>query len=311
MDLDIRDPVLERDDVHGGDLDVTKLHTYLVPKLERLLRIFGLPSKGNKQELIDRIKTHIARGKGEKVNPGFEEGQWHQKKRRRLMDNAPQQTDLPVVPIGTKQWNPFPSVHIPEGFHYYNILDYFENIPQLEYSYKRGVLKSEAQTYIPPLHDDTSDDDSEDDDDDECHEMTFQDLCRRAVKKCIKKGEQFLFSGRLLSMLDTTKDKHYFIKSQVQASMEDKLYGVVIILNVNDGSICTAECSCKAQALKRCGHIAAVLLRLWQQVFSEGYEGSLLYTFYGIQGGLFQDIHNSLKTYHLPRLPTLQKGPEN
>ncbi|KAK3918865.1 Ubiquitin carboxyl-terminal hydrolase 21, partial [Frankliniella fusca] len=272
IDLDVRDPLLEKCDVNGGELNLEALKSHAVVQLERLLKIYGLPSKGNKPELIERLQHHVRRGKGDKLDPGFEGGLWHKRKRARLMEEQNIQSNLPIVPFAGKPWNPFPSVHIPEGFHYLNIIEYFEDIPEMDYSYQKGVVQGDASApVVPPLHEDTSDDDI-DDIEQKGPEMTFADLCRRAIKKCISKGEQFLYSNRLLCMFDLKRDNHYFLKAQVQASMEDKVYGVVIILNVSDGSICTAECSCKAKALKRCGHIAAVFLRLWQHVFTKGFE---------------------------------------
>ncbi|KAK3911875.1 Ubiquitin carboxyl-terminal hydrolase 8 [Frankliniella fusca] len=87
VDLDIRDPVLERGDVDGGDVDLEKLDLYKKPQLERLMRMYGLPvpSDIRKNEKVNRIRTHVARGKGEIVIPGFEAGYWHKRKRTRLM----------------------------------------------------------------------------------------------------------------------------------------------------------------------------------------------------------------------------------
>lgn len=184
-------------------------------------------------------------------------------------------SNLPLVPTAKAAWRPFPSYAIPKDFKYYNILEYYEEIPQVTYSYKEGIQKISQP--IPVLHENS---DSEEDEDDENGEglltNDITNLCRRAIMKCIDKGECFLKSGRVLSVLDAQRDNHYFIKGQVQASMEAHIYPVVIIMECGTGKICDASCLCKTQALKRCGHIAAVLLMMWRHVCKDGFEGKTI-----------------------------------
>lgn len=97
-------------------------------------------------------------------------------------------------------------------------------------------------------------------------DLTFTDLCRRAITKALMKGEQFIASGRVGAMEDTVKNDYYHVKAQVQASLELTLYIVQVCLELETGHIRYVNCCCKTQTIHRCGHIAAVLILLWRHV---------------------------------------------
>ena len=65
-----------------------------------------------------------------------------------------------MIPTARNAWQPFSSVHIPEGFHYNSILEYYNDIPQVNYSYKEGVRQ--VSEPFPILHEDSTDDDDRD-----------------------------------------------------------------------------------------------------------------------------------------------------
>ncbi|XP_052130805.1 uncharacterized protein LOC127751372 isoform X1 [Frankliniella occidentalis] len=150
------------------------------------------------------------------------------------------------------------------------LTDYFSNIPKVTLSKHKGVLmeleKSESENL-----------DSDDDDDDlssECPDKkpTFYELCKRALVMCISRGRKYLRSGRVLTVTDAKQGKHYFLKSQVHASFRGELHFVTATVCCQTGDICDASCTCKASALRRCGHIAAVLLLVAKHVEIHGNE---------------------------------------
>lgn len=183
---------------------------------------------------------------------------------------------MPLIPTGIKVWQPFPSVRIPH-FTYFKMVEYYEDIPSVDFNYQEGVIKGPQS--VPILHedseleDDMDEDEATDFDATAVRHTTFQELCRRAVKKCIEKGENFLNSGRVLKVWDVKRGEHYFMKAEVHASMMQTVYKVHIILEDSTGNICSAHCGCKTQALRRCGHIAAVMILLWRHISIEGFEG--------------------------------------
>lgn len=187
---------------------------------------------------------------------------------------------LPLIPTGLKVWQPFPSVRIPH-FTYFKMIEYYEDIPLVSFNYQEGVTKGPERA--PILHEDSESEEEMDFNDftpRTVRQITFQELCRRAVKKCIEKGENFLNSGRVLKVWDVKRGEHYFMKADVHASMVQTVYKVHIILEDSTGNVCSAHCECKTQALRRCGHIAAVMILLWRHISIEGFEGKVFHSCY-------------------------------
>lgn len=89
---------------------------------------------------MNRVRKHHAIGKSGKVDPSYEDGKWHEKMKREAWDKSGVHHDLPIPPMGAKVWKLFPSVRVPEGFSYYKILEYFEDIPACDFSTKIGVV---------------------------------------------------------------------------------------------------------------------------------------------------------------------------
>ena len=106
-----------------------------------------------------------------------------------------------------------------------------------------------------------------------CLRQVFFESVKRAVLNCLPRGKRYLRAGHVLSVLDCARGDFYFLKGHVQASMEQDVRSVTVTVNNSTGQICTASCSCKAEALKRCAHIAAVLHLVLQHVSIAGIEG--------------------------------------
>jgi len=171
----------------------------------------------------------------------------------------------PLLPAGLSVWKPFPSVSLPEGFVETKVKEYFRRLPRLVFSYTKGVQA---------LNDMVSDDEESDSEPFvQEDESDFSQLCKRAVENCIARGKRYFRSGRVLTVQDCTRDANYFLRSQVLASMELELRTVTATILQSSGDIVTASCSCKAKALNRCGHIAAVLTLVLDHVKTAGHEG--------------------------------------
>jgi len=243
-----------------------------------------------------RILNHKERAF--KIDPAFNKGKAYEAKRKKVMAEVStyfcvvlemtqvmnfwksvvvhlQADDVskrsPMMPIGAV-WKPFPSVHIPNNYSSSKARDYLEKIPEVRFSYAEGVIlvkDKEGKT-----------DDDDDDDDDEDHDDLFdisqpsqEDRKKLFVDGTLKRANNFIDSGRVLTILDCQRDTHYFIKAQVQASLKDRFFTVQIMMAKGSGSICSTECQCKAKALGRCCHIMAVLLLIGRHVANKGHEG--------------------------------------
>ncbi|KAK3926072.1 Myocardin-related transcription factor B [Frankliniella fusca] len=84
FDLDIMDPVLLPDDVPGAKLDLDNLDNYNVEQLKWWLACRGLPQKGRKPDLKERILNH--RQRESKIYPGVGKGKWYEAKRNKVME---------------------------------------------------------------------------------------------------------------------------------------------------------------------------------------------------------------------------------
>jgi len=125
-----------------------------------------------------------------------------------------------------------------------------------------------------------SDDDDESDSEPVVPESDFSLHCKRALQNCISRGRRYFQSGRVLTVQDCVRSPHYFLKNQVQASMELDLRDVTATLEYSTGDIRTASCSCKPKALNRCGHIAAVFVLVLDHMKTAGHEGAYRFFFH-------------------------------
>ncbi|KAK3908153.1 Ubiquitin carboxyl-terminal hydrolase 8 [Frankliniella fusca] len=264
FNFDQSDPVLTEQDVMGAELDVENLGQYHVPELKRWLECRGVRRGTTKQALIKKIEDHVAQGKKDKIDPKVDDGIWVIEKKKKIALENPQDPRgyLPHLPVvGFTMWKPFPSIHIPQKYDYHKIEEYFDNIPEVVFSVAVGVV-SRTQ--------DASDDEVFD-----ASLPTPDDRKRKYLTNTLGRGNLFVDSGRILSVYDYEKNGHYFIKSMVHASLMNKVYMTMLTIASFHGDVCNAICTCKANALGRCCHIAAVLLLIHRHIQTAGHEGEL------------------------------------
>jgi len=85
---------------------------------------------------------------------------------------------------------------------------------------------------------------------------------------------QYLVSGNIFSMMYIEEDGHFFAKAQVLASMRNFVHFTLVSISLSSREVCDAQCQpCKAESLRRCNHICAVLLRVAGQEPKEGNAG--------------------------------------
>ncbi|XP_052124808.1 uncharacterized protein LOC113214347 isoform X1 [Frankliniella occidentalis] len=259
-DLDVMDPQLSEGEVTGAKIKEDELEKKDNKSLMRWLHCRRLPTRGNKAKLIERIMHHVKNDKGGKIYQGVDGGKWYERKRKKLIAQAHQsnQNALPMMPVGNKVFQPFPSVHIPNKYSSAKARDYLDLIPNIRFSYVGGV-------------------ESEDGDGDEqvvvdFSQPTQQDRKNIFVDGTLKRANQFIDSGRVLGITDCIRNLHYFVKADVRASYVADTYKVSVMISKNHGNVCFAECTCKARALARCCHIMAVLLLIGRHVESKGHE---------------------------------------
>lgn len=138
----------------------------------------------------------------------------------------------PLLPVSQKDWHPFRSRVQPVKFTISKITEYlfergpsFDGQPRARRLYPRGKFEE-----IPAVLD-------------------------RAM--------QYVISGNVLRMMDLTKGEHYFVKGEVQASMRNEVHSTSIVISSATGDICDAACTpCKVGELRRCNHVAALMLRV-------------------------------------------------
>ena len=163
-------------------------------------------------------------GKLDDIDITVDGGKWYDLK---VGDKTTSDQSLPSVPpiFG---WKPFPSRPIPSNFNYGHIYHYLlESV----------VLVGE---------------DGKAEDTDLAH-MT---------SKPLTKGEQYVKSGSVTKMMDSTQGGNYYLKAQVDASMRNEQRMVTVTLSSISGAVRDASCTCPGSALGRCNHVAAVLLQL-------------------------------------------------
>lgn len=86
----------------------------------------------------------------------------------------------------------------------------------------------------------------------------------------MKKGRYFFLKGHVENMLDKYKNECYFLKSTVMARYEVKMYHVTITFDIKVGKVLDTSCDCRASAMCRCNHLAALLFALEDYVIQFG-----------------------------------------
>ncbi|KAK3929477.1 Putative ubiquitin carboxyl-terminal hydrolase 50 [Frankliniella fusca] len=205
FDLDIMDPVLSEEEVPGAKLNMESLENCRKSALERWLLCRRINKSRNKQELISRIMNHQKTDKSKLIFPGIDGGKWYELKRKKLMEQVDTLSRrLPMMPLGLSVFKSFPSAHIPNGFSFDKATEYLQQIPLTRFSYEHGVQSVECEP------------------DEECLLDFSQpsDGVRKnlSVNGTMQRANQFVNSGRVLSVMDCERGDHYFIKADVHAS---------------------------------------------------------------------------------------------
>jgi uncharacterized Zn finger protein len=75
------------------------------------------------------------------------------------------------------------------------------------------------------------------------------------------------------NIVNISKGNHFFIKANVMGSYtQNQTYYVSVTLASTSGIVLDASCYCKASAMGRCNHIAALLYALEDYTLQFGYE---------------------------------------
>lgn len=82
----------------------------------------------------------------------------------------------------------------------------------------------------------------------------------QATEKPLRRGEQYRNSGFVNEIYLRNDGKCIFMKTTVKASMKNEQHNVLVTLSARSGSVIDGNCDCKASALGRCSHVAALLL---------------------------------------------------
>eukprot|EP00794_Sanderia_malayensis_P010597 gene10597-11718_t len=209
--------------------------------LKRWLECHGEKRTGKKQDLIDRVRGCISINKA--VDPKVDDGKWYELKRERLENNLTSvKLDKSIIP--NKGWKVFPSCNIPRMFNYGHIYLY--------------LVESVADFAMGSFTDENDDN---------------QDSGFATTAKPLRKGMNLVKSGFVENIQDNLENDSYHLRAHVHHSMKsDPPLNVAIALSCISGSIKSASCNCRASALGRCAHIAALLLHLNEFVTANGYE---------------------------------------
>lgn len=106
-------------------------------------------------------------------------------------------------------------------------------------------------THAPP-------DDSNDDTD-----TNIEDTLDVGTEKPMRKGMVFFKSGHVQEMRDCIVGSVYFCRSKCLSSyVSKKAYDTCVGLSNDSGYVRGASCNCRASAMGRCNHIAALLFAL-------------------------------------------------
>ena len=190
--------------------------------------------------MIDRVRGCLAIKKA--VDPKIDRGQWYELKRTHLENNLT--TSRPDLSIPNQGWKVSPPFNIPQMFNYGHIYLYLvESISDL------GIRNVS-------------------DEEDDGLESGFA-----STAKPLKKGMNLAKSGFVENIQDNLINDSYYLCAHVHHSMKSDLpLNVFIALSCISGSIKFGTCNCRASALGRCAHIAALLLHLNEFVSANGYE---------------------------------------
>ncbi|KAL5005873.1 hypothetical protein ScPMuIL_017031 [Solemya velum] len=200
------------------------------------------PSKG-KESGLECISC-IEAGKSGEILLSIDGGTWFQKKALQVIDKMKEtsSSSLSTAPfLAVTGWKIFPSGPIPKAFTY-------------------GVIYEHIIATARLMSTDGGDDDE--------FSAAFN------TSKPMSKGRQFFLSGHVNDIQDIRKNDFYFLKAKVVPSYsQTSPYNVSVTLNMTTASVVDASCDCKASAMGRCNHVAALLFALEDFTVQFGFEG--------------------------------------
>ena len=232
--------ILEEDDVPGAKLNKVP-EKCIVDELKRWLECHSLKKSGKKDELVKRVEDALKLNLP--VNPKIDGGKWYDiKVNKGGSTTAPSNleattSDSSDQSIPCDEWRLFPSRNIPPNFNYGHV-----------YFYLVESVASAANII-----------DTSDSDDDQYN------TCDTVTAKPLKKGRNLLKSGFIENLQDNFDEvkQEFYVRAHVQHSMKNMLpLNVFVVISNVSGYVKTAKCDCKASALGRCAHVAAILLNL-------------------------------------------------
>ena len=184
----------------------------------------------------DSIKT----GESSNLSITIDSGKWYAKKLEELTDGnrdpkigRPQRPTLTLPICG---WKKFPSQNIPDSFNKGHIHFYM-------YESARIIGQNGNDCDI-----------------------------NYATSKPFDRAEQYISSEYITAVQDVSTKDCYFVKANIKSSFCDKYHFVHVTISKASGGVLDASCSCKASAMGRCSHVAALLKCIVDHVEQNGYE---------------------------------------
>ena len=218
-----------------------------VEELKMWLECHGLKKSGKKAELIIRVKDGLKLNLP--VDPKIDGGKWYNLKTEdsASIENTSSKTSIASLgELPTDGWRLLASKNLPANFNYGHVYFY--------------LVQSVAKASNIP--------DSSDSDEDNLY-----DNCDTVTAKPLKKGRNLLSSGFVENKQDNFDEiKHeFYVRAHVQHSMKNMLpLNVNVVISDISGYVKVAMCDCKASALGRCAHVAALLLKLSDAAYDKG-----------------------------------------
>ena len=217
-----------------------------IPELKRWLECHNEKKKGLKDELVERVECCILLKK--KVDPKVDGGKWYQLKAAVTVSTPTEQAQTSaqasVPPLRQDVWKKWPSRNLPRMFNYGHVYHF--------------LVESVSGMII-------EDSSWEESDGNETAEDTI-------TEKPLRKGDRLWKSEFIDDVHDNEDNRDYYVRAHVHHLMKNDLpLAVHITLSKVTGYVKKATCSCKARALNRCAHVAAVLLMLDDYVKTNGH----------------------------------------
>ena len=182
------------------------------------------------------------------LDPSIDGGKWvdiKQQANDHKIDNTNSGRSSHVPDIPTSGWKRWPSYDIPAQFNYGHVYFY--------------ALESLPSNFSNVINDNLVMLSTSENEEKGLGHMTY---------KPFKKGQKCLHSGFVHNVSDNKTVKNYFIRGHIWPWMKNQLpHNVLVTSSVHSGAVIYESCEpCKADALRRCSNIVAVLLMLLDHI---------------------------------------------